>query len=179
MPKACLFKIAQGCAICWTRASAPGGGAPFSTSQPGTTPVRSYSMGWIWLGGRGFSDRNVRATLLPKHTAKQMRPGPATQAALFSWRFWLAVSRTKATDDRDTRTRKYTCPRYSPEAYAHRLLVQRFHPALEGGFRRRPLRPGSSSLAVNRISPGDSPSREPPATLNRTGKVQKHHTLFD
>jgi hypothetical protein len=58
--------------------------------------------------------------------------------------------------------------RLAPQA----CLVQRFHPALEGGFLRRPQCPGSSSLDVNRISPSDSPLSKSPATLNRTGKVQ-------
>jgi len=120
--------------------------------------------------GLGISRTRVSA---PHNKQKQMRLGPATQAALFTWISWPAVSRPKAIDDRCVCTRESaSAPRCSPEACAHRLLAQRFHPALVGGFLRRPQRPGSSSLDMNRISPGDSPSRESPATLNRTGKVQ-------
>ena len=50
-----------------------------------------------------------------------------------------------------------------PEARASSLRIQRFHPALEGGLRKRPQRPGTSSLDMNRNSSSDSPSRESPA----------------
>jgi len=48
-----------------------------------------------------------------------MRPGPATQAALFSWIFWLAVSRPKAIDDRCTRTRESARSRDTDLRLAH------------------------------------------------------------
>jgi len=70
-----------------------------------------------------------------KQTAKQMRLGPATQAALFSWTLWLAVYHPKAIDNRDTRTRERASPRDTHLGLAPTgLLIQRFHPALEGGF---------------------------------------------
>jgi len=38
--------------------------------------------------------------------------------------------------------------------------------SLEGGFLRRPQSPGTGTLDMRRISPGDSLSRKSPATLN-------------
>ena len=49
------------------------------------------------------------------------------------------------------------------EAHASSFRIQHFHPALEGGLRKRPQRPGTSSLDMNRNSSSDSPSRESPA----------------
>lgn len=48
-----------------------------------------------------------------------------------------------------------------------------------GGFRRRPQRPGTSSLDMNRNSPGDSPSRKSPATLNSGRQRLETFSRFD
>jgi len=46
--------------------------------------------------------------------------------------------------------------------------------ALEGGCWRRPQRPGTSSLDMNRKSPGDSPSRESPRAEFWSAALQEH-----
>ena len=44
---------------------------------------------------------------------------------------------------------------------------------------RRPQRPGTSPLDTNRNSSGDSPSREPPATLNLVSSASETYSRFD
>ncbi len=124
----------------------------------------------------------VRGQECPRHTTtKQMRLGPATQAALFSWIFQLAVSRSKAIDDRDHCTRESTSARdthlrLAPTGFARSALPSCLGRRIS---EEAAIAPGSSALDMNRNSPGDSPSRESPATLNRTDKVQNITRVFD
>src|SRR5208283_5724759 len=78
---------------------------------------------------------------------KQMRLGPATQAALLSRMLLAAVFRPKDEDHHLLALRKAPCGDVRPEARASSLPIQRFNPALgRKGSRRRPQRPGTSSL---------------------------------
>ena len=69
-------------------------------------------------------------------------------------------------------------PRCSPEACASAF---RFSASilLEGGLLRRPRSPGTGALDMRRISPGDSLSRKPPATLNPSRNRFRTSHAFD
>lgn len=57
------------------------------------------------------------------------------------------------------RTPKNATHRRSPEACASGLGISVFHPSGEKGFSRRPQSPGTGTLDMHRISPGDSLSK--------------------
>ena len=106
-----------------------------------------------------------------------MRPGPATQAALLS-RMLLLPS--FARNERQSRncTPRSAMQRGPPEVRTPGLQFSVSIPPY-GGFRRRPQRPGTSSLDMNRNSPGDSPSRKSPATLNSGRQRLETFSRFD
>ena len=97
--------------------------------------------------GVGGSERGYSMMELQK----QMRPRPATRAALLSWTFRLPSS---AGGERSSRncTHKSAMQRCSPEACASGL---RFSAStlLEEGFLRRPQSPGTGTLDMRRIPP--------------------------
>ena len=104
--------------------------------------------------GGGSSGRGASPTLIPSPLSecpsgviRQMRPGPATRAALLS---------------RNSGCRRSLRPE-NP--------VQRVHPALEGRISLEAATPGRQFTEVNRSSPDDSLSRNHRQTLKPESAV--------
>jgi hypothetical protein len=89
-------------------------------------------------------------------THKQMRPGPATRAALLSRVFWLP---SFALDERASRdgARESGQSNDVRRSLHLGLPVQRFHPALEGRTLLEAATPGHQFTEVSQTSPGDHP----------------------
>jgi len=135
-------------------------------SQPSTLVV-------FWISSFGFSENVAGVTLesdrecfkkkIEVPIEKQMRLGPATQAALLSRMFLTAVFR------RCERSSRNRTPGSAMHRFSLRLTLQgrirRFHPPWKKDFMRRLLSPGTGTLDMRRISPDDSLSRSP-ATSN-------------
>ena len=112
-----------------------------------------------WNSGRELVQRKRRAETSKTNAAWASHPSRIVVADVLT-----AVFRRGERSSRNC-TRKSAMHRCSPEACASGL---RFSASilLEEGFLRRPQSPGTGTLDMRRISPGDSLSRKSPATLN-------------
>ena len=102
-----------------------------------------------------------------------MRPGPATQAALLSRTFLTAVFHLAGGGSSRSGIPKNTMQQCTPETHVPSLLFSVFIPLCRGTTEEAAT-PGHQLTGHEPDSPGDSPSRESPATLNTVGSASEN-----